>query len=210
MHSRTIHSWDNESLIVCLSRAFPTKQGLPSDGLSESFTNHTPHPLSSYLLSGAGEGPRSPGNRRCFCTSSHLQTGGLPLAAVSAGVFGGSSGEGLCGIANELFRAVWSSIKRSGDLGRRRVPNAPYWKFCSQASWGKERTVAKITLMFYGFFVQKQFYLEKEDSLMTDVWISFSYMKNQRYTEYHHAHLPCSAHPSLSSNNIPALCRRKN
>lgn len=210
MHSRTIHSWDNESLIVCLSRAFPTKQGLPSDGLSESFTNHTPHPLSSYLLSGAGEGPRSPGNRRCFCTSSHLQTGGLPLAAVSAGVFGGSSGEGLCGIANELFRAVRSSIKRSGDLGRRRVPNAPYWKFCSQASWGKERTVAKITLMFYGFFVQKQFYLEKEDSLMTDVWISFSYMKNQRYTEYHHAHLPCSAHPSLSSNNIPALCRRKN
>lgn len=132
--------------------AFSTKQVFSSDGLSESFTNHTPPPSSSYLFRGAGEGPSGPGNPQCLCASSHLQTGGLPRAAVLAGVFGNSSGEGFCGIANEVFRAVRSSIKRSGHLGRRRVSNAPYWKFCSQASWGKERTVAKITLMFNGFF----------------------------------------------------------
>lgn len=105
-----------------------------SSGLSDTFTNHNPHPFSPYLFSGAGEGLSSPGNPRCLYTSSHLQIGVLPLVAVLAVVVGSTSGEGLCGIANKVFQAIWNGIKNSGDLGRSRVSNAPYRNFCSQAS----------------------------------------------------------------------------
>lgn len=104
---------------------FLVKQVFSSDGLSETVTNHTPHPLTPYLLGGAREGPSSPGNPRRLCTSSCLQTGGLPLAAVWAVVVSSPSGEGLCGIANKVFQAIWNCMKSSGDSGRSRVSNAP-------------------------------------------------------------------------------------
>lgn len=49
----------------------------------------------------------------------------LAPAAGWAGVLCGA-GEGLRGLAEQVLRAVRDRAESSGDLGRRRVSNAPY------------------------------------------------------------------------------------
>lgn len=97
-----------------------------SNGLSETLPSHTPHPLSPYLFSGAGEGLSRPGDPRCLCRSSHLQMGVLALSAAVAVTFCCAPGEGLCGVPKKVFRAIWNCIKSSGVLGWSCVSSAPY------------------------------------------------------------------------------------